>query len=132
MPWPFMVEIRVPWRDLDGAQHVNNAVYFSYFETARTEWYLGTRGQGPGVGDLDIILARTSCDFRSQATMGDTLQVLMWPGKLGTTSFALRYEIREKTSQRLIAEGESVQVCFDYAKNEKKAIPDAIRRALAG
>src|SRR5581483_5799742 len=112
--------------------HVNNAVYFSYFEQARTEWYLQARGLGPRVQDLDIILARTSCDFRAQASMGETLQVLMWPGKVGTTSFGLRYEIREKRSQRLVAEGESVQVAFDYAKNEKKPVPDSIRAALSG
>jgi acyl-CoA thioesterase FadM len=55
----------------------------------------------------------------------------MWPGRIGASSFVLRYEIREKTSQRLVAEGESVQVAFDYAKNEKKPVPDAIRRALS-
>ncbi|MEA3200226.1 MAG: acyl-CoA thioester hydrolase [Thermoplasmata archaeon] len=129
MSWPFVVEVRVPWRDLDGAAHVNNAVYFSYFETARTEWYLQARGLAFRVEDLDIILARTSCDFRAQATMGDRLRVMMWPGKLGTTSFTLRYEIR-KEDGTLVAEGESVQVCFDYAKNAKKPIPDVIRRSL--
>lgn len=130
MPWPFVVEVKVPWRDLDGAGHVNNAVYFSYFETARTEWYLRERGLGPTVADLDMILARTSCDFRSQATMGDVLQVLVWPGRIGATSFGLRYEIREKSSGRLVAEGESVQVAFDYEKQQKKPIPEPILRAL--
>lgn len=130
MAWPFVVEIKVPWRDLDGAGHLNNAVYFSYFEQARTEWYLAVRGLGSRVEDLDIILARTSCDFRSQATMGDVLQVLMRPGNVGTTSFGLRYEIREKSTQRLVAEGESVQVAFDYAANAKKPVPERVRAAL--
>lgn len=128
--WPFVIEVRVPWRDLDGAGHVNNAVYFSYFETARVEWYLKVRGMAFRVEDLDMILARTSCDFRSQASMGDALEVRMWPGNVGTTSFGLRYEIREKGTDRLVAEGESVQVAFDYAANRKKPIPDVIRAAL--
>lgn len=127
MGWPFVVEIKVPWADIDGAGHVNNANYFSYFERARTEWYLSARG-GSRVEQLDIILARTECDFRSQASMGDVLRVLMWPGKLGQTSFGLRYEIR--CEDRLVAEGQSVQVAFDYEKGQKKPIPPEVRQAL--
>jgi acyl-CoA thioester hydrolase len=130
MLWPHVFEVKVPWRDLDAAGHLNNAVYFSYMETARAEAYLKMRGRDDW-RDLDIILARATCDFRSPAAFGETLLVSVWPTRIGASSFAFRYEIHEKRSGRLVAEGESVQVMFDYARNEKKPIPDELRAKLA-
>lgn len=127
--WPYRHELKVPWRDLDAAGHVNNAVYLTYMETARTEAYLRLR-EGTRPQDLDIILARTCVDFRSPANFGESLVVEVTPGRVGESSFVLGYVIREKSTGRLVAEGESVQVAFDYAKQQKKRIPDGIRAKL--
>lgn len=127
--WPVIVEVKVPWRDLDAAGHVNNAVYFSYMETARAEAYLRMRG-GDRVADLDIILARATCDYRSPASFGETIVIEVRPLRLGDTSFALAYTMREKTSGRIVAEGESVQVAYDYGTQTKKRVPAAVRARL--
>lgn len=129
MGWPYEHEVRVIWRDLDAAGHVNNAVYFTYFESARAEVFLRLRG-GKRWQDLDIILARTSCDYRSAATMGEVLVVKVTPTKVGSTSFGFRYEVRARTDGRLVAEGDSVQVMYDYAAGRPKAIPPELRARL--
>lgn len=126
--WPHVTRIRVPWGDLDAAGHVNNARYFSYFETARTDLYLQLRG-GDSWQELDIILASTRCDYRSAARFHDDLDVRVRPGKIGTTSFELLYEIRAADG-RLVAEGQSTQVCYDYKAEAKKPIPPSVRAAL--
>lgn len=131
MHWPFQHEVEVIWRDLDAAGHVNNAVYLTYMESARTKLYLQLRG-GTRAGELDIILARASVDFRSAASMGDALVVEVRPGKVGETSFVLQYTVKDKKTGRLVCEGESVQVAYDYAKQQKKPIPPEVRKALAG
>lgn len=127
--WPRRIEVFVPWADLDAAGHVNNARYFSYMETCRAEAWLALRG-GDDVAALDIILARATCDYRSAANFRETLVVECWPTRVGETSFSLAYRISAKGDGRLVAEGESVQVCFDYKANRKKAIPDDARKAL--
>lgn len=127
--WPVEVEIKVPWRDVDAAGHVNNAVYFSYMETARAEAFLRARG-GRSWRDVDMILARAEADFRSAVTMGDVVVVRTWPTRVGESSFALAYEAREKETGRLVLEGASVQVMFDYARQQKKPIPPELREAL--
>lgn len=121
--------MQVEWRDLDAAGHVNNAVYLTYFESARTRAYLALQGARDPQA-LDIILARTSVDFRSAASLGETLVVEVSPGRIGASSFALTYTIRERTSGRLVAEGESVQVAYDYATQQKKPLPERVRAAL--
>lgn len=128
--WPFLYETQVEWRDLDGAGHVNHAVYLTYMESARTRAHFAMTGARGRLEDLDIILARAVVDYRSQADLGETLVVEVRPGRVGQSSYTLFYRIHEKQTKRLVAEGETVQVCFDYAKQEKKPIPAAVRAAL--
>ncbi|HWH08684.1 MAG TPA: thioesterase family protein [Candidatus Thermoplasmatota archaeon] len=130
MDWPVEVEIKVPWRDVDAAGHVNNAVYFSYMETARAEAFLRARGAGRRWQDVDMILARAEADFRSAATFGDTLLVRTWPTRVGGSSFALGYRILDKATGRVVLEGASVQVMYDYAQQRKKPVPEPLRAAL--
>jgi len=129
--WPISVEMRVPWRDIDVAGHVNNAVYFSYMETARVEAYLAMLGKDDPE-DLDLIVARAACDYHSPAYMGETLVVKVWPTRVGNTSFTFKYELKDKASGRLVAQGETVQVMYDYVKRSKKPIPPELRKLLGG
>ena len=128
--WPFVYDVRVEWRDLDAAGHVNHAVYLTYLESARTAAYFALMG-GRRAADLDIILARAVVDYRSAATLHDALAVEVRPGRVGATSFTLEYAIRDKKDGRVVVEAETVQVCFDYAANEKKPVPDELRAKLA-
>jgi len=80
--------------------------------------------------EIEFILASAKCDFRSPIKWGETVAVRVWPARIGTSSFTLRYEMRVKEDGRLAAEGESVQVAYDYEARRSKPIPDAFRRAL--
>lgn len=129
-PVPFRTRIKVAWSDLDAAGHVNNAKYVTYMETARVELYFALTG-GSRAPALDIILARTLIEHRSAATLGDVVIVEVTPGRVGETSFTLHYRMTDEATGRLIAEAESVQVAYDYAKQAKKRVPDNVRAWLA-
>lgn len=129
--WPFVHEVRVEWRDLDAAGHVNNAVYLSYMESARNSAYLAIV-DGRDARDVDIILARAVVDFRSAATMGDRLRVEVRPGRVGETSFVLAYRVVDVATGKLVCEGESVVVAYDYEKKSKKPLAPRVRAALTG
>ena len=74
--FPVTVEIPVAWGDMDAMGHVNNAVYFRYFETARIKCFaelgLDSIEQSDGVGP---ILHSASCRFRIPPTHPDTVTV---------------------------------------------------------
>ena len=126
---PFELEIRPRFRDIDAMKHVNNAVYFTYMEQARTEYYLKLSNR-KALQELEFILANASCDFRSPIAFGETVLVRVWPTRIGNSSFTLRYEMKIKEDGRLAAEGESVQVAYDYAAKKTSAIPVSFRRGL--
>lgn len=125
----FVVPIQMRFRDLDAMSHVNNAVYLTYCELARTQFYL-QHSPKRSLEDVDFIVARIEIDFLSAAEWGDELEVSVWPSRVGTTSFTLSYEIRDRQSDRLIAKSLSILVSYDYAKRQKKEIPSAFRKFL--
>lgn len=125
----FRIEERVRFSDIDGMGHVNNAVFMSYMETARTEYYMALTGRKT-LAEMEFILARIACDFESPLLLGETVVVEVWPTRIGNTSFDVGYRLTEKASGRLIAKGESVQVAYDYRQRTKIPIPPELRARL--
>jgi len=108
---------------------VNNAVYLTYMEEARTKYYMKTANR-KRLEELDFIFASAKVDYRSPIEWGQVVVIRVWPTRIGASSFTLAYEMRLKGEGRLVAEAESVQVAYDYAARKSKPIPDAFRAAL--
>lgn len=122
--------LRARFRDTDAMGHVNNAVYFTYFEEARAEYFRQVMGLD-SYNNVGIILAQTRCDFRSPLLVGEEVEVGARVDRIGRKSVDMSYEIRERSGGRLIAEGTSVQVAFDYQAKRAVEVPDEFRRKAA-
>ena len=118
----------VRFRDLDAMGHVNNAVFSTYLEQARFR-FLEHLGLARIDDEPPLILARVEVDFRSPATFGDVVEIGVRSGGVGTKSFTLEYELR--VGERLVAEARSVQVGYDYGREETRPLTDGWREALA-
>lgn len=117
------------FRDTDAMGHLNNAVYVTYFEVARTAYWRAMTGD-PNYQRVPFILAHTTIDFRSPGYVHETLDIGIRVARLGTRSFEFAYAIVEKESRRLVCDGRSVQVIFDYAGNASYPMPDELRAAF--
>lgn len=134
--WPVVVEnVPVAWGDMDAFGHVNNTIYFRWFETARIAYFthiglptqLATR-QPTGLGP---ILARTTCDFRLPLVFPDTVTIQSTVHKLGTTSFVMGYRVLSVAHDGAVAaEGEGVIVVIDYDTGKKAALPEDLRARI--
>lgn len=124
-------EVQVRWGDLDAVGHVNNTVYFQYFEEARVTLFahLGLEPLGPKM-TRGPILAATSCQFRRPVAHPDVLTCETWVRSIGRTSFVLAYRLTSQTGGDTVAEGDSAVVFYDYAAAEKVPLPDDLRRRL--
>jgi acyl-CoA thioester hydrolase len=120
------VPLQTRYSDYDSKGHVNNAVYLTYFELGRVQAWLGMGGEA----DADFILADAKISYRSPAMVGDPLAVDVTTGEVRTKAWVWRYRIVDTRDERLIAEGETVQVMYDYAAGRSVAIPDEMRAAL--
>lgn len=130
---PYVVHLDVPvaWGEQDLFGHVNNIVYFRYFESVRMH-YLERIGvlrshREHGVG---VILASTTCDFKKPVEWPQRLRVSTGTSHIGNTSFTMDYRITDETGS-VVATGTSVQVMYDYNTGAKTPIPPPIRAAIA-
>ena len=127
--YPLSVPIEVRFRDMDSMGHVNNAVFFTYFENARIAYWRAV----PAIRSrqaLDYILARAECDFRSPTTVEDALTCHIRVSSFGRSSFTFEYLLRDERSGRVVAEGRTVQALYDYALGKTKPLDAALRGAI--
>ena len=114
---------------MDAFGHVNNAVFFSYFEWARTLLWYELTGFG-GATDIGFIVVHAQCDFKRQLDL-EPIEICVRVGELRTTSFDTHYEIRKNDGRDLAATGKVVVVLFDWETRSKIPIGDDLRRRIA-
>jgi acyl-CoA thioester hydrolase len=119
----------VRFRDLDALGHVNNAVFLTYFESARIAYWLHTTRR-QGLGALDMILARAEVDYRSPLAYGDSVEISVGCTSLGRSSFVLEGDMHERASGRLVAESRKVLVHYDFAAGRSRPLPEDLRRLI--
>jgi acyl-CoA thioester hydrolase len=126
----FIAEIDLRFRDLDAMGHVNNAVYFTYFEEGR-KYFFHHIMQSNSIADFPFILAHAECDFLRPAGLSDPLSVRMWISEMGGKSFTLAYQIvHRKDPSVVFAKGLTVQVSYDYEKSRTISTPQELRTKL--
>jgi acyl-CoA thioester hydrolase len=129
-PWRVRRTFYVPYHDLDVLNHLNHAAYLPYMETLRCDYYL------PLVGPLDpsrldIIIAEATCRYLAPVGYGSELVGEVAPASpIGRTSFTLLYRFTIAGTTTVAARGRTVVVCYDYANQRKKPIPDDRRGVL--
>jgi len=122
----FPLEPRYP--DYDTKGHVNNAVYLTYFEIARAKLWIEAMHE-----DLDFpyVVAEATVRYVSPALVGDPLAIEVVTAEVRTKAWVWSYRIVDPRDERLVAEGRTVQVMYDYERRESVPIPDALRAKLA-
>lgn len=129
--FPVVIKLPVQWGDQDSFGHVNNAIYFRWYESARIS-YLDQTGvaqlaKGRGLGP---ILARIACNYRLQLHYPDTVCIGARIVSLGNSSFAMEHVAFSESMNAVIADGDSTVVIFDYATNKPCRIPDDARELI--
>ncbi len=129
--FPVVVEIPVIWGDMDSFQHLNNVIYFRYFESARIQYF-------EAVGLMDIvkqlgvgpILGSTSCRYRTPLTYPDTVYVGAKITEMHEKRFTMEYLIVSEQHPETVAEGSGVVICYNYQKNQSTQIPEVVHHAI--
>ena len=130
--WPVRIELPVAWGEMDALGHVNNVVYFRYFECARVEYLRRVgwqeRSGGDGVG---FILHSVNARFRRAVVYPDSLTVAARCSAIGADRLTIEHAVfSEAHGGALTTEGTGIVVCFDYGRREKAPLPERVRAAI--
>lgn len=124
-------EVPVRWGDMDALGHVNNARFFTYFESGRIGYFAKLdlerfrrhEFEGPG-------LVSATCHFRKQVRYPDILEIGVRVAEIRTRSYTFILEAYRKGTDVLVAEGSSVGVWVDYKAEKAVPIPDGVRDTI--
>ena len=129
--YPVIIEFPVAWGEMDAMGHVNNIVYFRYFESARIAYfekmdlmgYMTETGIGP-------ILAAASCKFKIPLSYPDHVLIGTKVASIDEDRFVMEYVVFSKKHQKVAAEGDGVIVTYNYREGKKAAVPEVVRKRI--
>jgi acyl-CoA thioester hydrolase len=126
----YTTRVDIRWRDMDAFRHVNNAVYLSYLEEARDEWFLQVLGNGLLLNDF--LLARVAIDYRSPLTQDDgQVEVEIRCTRIGNSSVGTSERLTSVRDGRVAAEAEAVLVHYDWDSGKSRPLTDDLRARFA-
>ncbi len=120
----------VRWGDMDAMGHVNNTIYFRYFETIRLDWFFSKTGTRSLVGE-GVIIVNAFCNFVRQLEFPGDVRAKLYVSHLGRSSFDTWLTL-ERTDEPGVeyANGGATTVWTDYAAKKSKPMPDWFRALL--
>lgn len=126
-------EVRIPirWGDMDAMGHVNNAVYFRYFEIARVDW-LTLIGAAPNPSGLGPVIVNAFCNFYLQVKHPGELIAKHYVSDPRRTSFETWITL-ERTDDPgvIVAEGGATTLWMDGPAAKAIELPDWVRSLVS-
>ena len=128
----YSVKIPIRFADIDAFGHVNNAIYLTYFEIARSsywdeiiEW---------NWDELGIIIRRSLVDYLKPIHLNDEIYAYVKTSRIGNSSFDLDYILVKIIDGReeICTSGQTICVTFDYKSKLSVPIPEKQRNKMIG
>ncbi len=128
--YPHFLVIPTRWMDNDVYGHVNNVVYYSYFDTVINDYLIRAGGLDIAESRMVGVCAESFCRYRAPLAFPEPVEAGLRVGHLGRTS--ARYEIGlfKEGEDEAAAQGHFVHVFVERAAMTPVPIPAAIRKAL--
>ena len=128
---PITTQIVVAWGEMDALQHVNNVVYFRYFETARIDFFkqinlleqLKITSVGP-------VISENQARYKRPVTFPDTLSVGVSISDIKDDRFMMHYTVYSQSQQAVTTVGSSQVVMFNFKTGQKATLTPELIDAL--
>lgn len=119
-------EIEIRFADLDAYGHVNNAIFFTYLETARVKLFRERFAELMQKGLLFLVV-EASCRYRRPIGLNDRVLVDISTEDVGRSSFTFSYRVHDGEGQEF-ADARTVMVCFDQGRGKVVSLPEDFRK----
>ena len=126
--FPHLAPVQTRWADNDIYGHINNVVYYAYFDTVINDYLIKEGGLDVRLGSVIGVCVESQCRYLESAAYPEKLDAGLRVTKLGNSS--VTYEIGIFRAETLCALGAFVHVFVDAATRRPSPIPDRIRSSL--
>jgi acyl-CoA thioester hydrolase len=131
---PFTFSCPVRWDDMDAFGHVNNVTFLTYMQEARTAMLFSAEAseQIPELSD-GVVVARHEIDYRRPLEWRpEPIEVDTWTADIKSSSFTVRYTIRDQLAGLVLADAMTVLVPFDLKAGRPRRLAHNERKFLEG
>jgi acyl-CoA thioester hydrolase len=129
--YPYFARITTRWLDNDAYAHVNNVVYYAFFDTAVNELLIRSEVLDVRRGPIIGFVVETQCRFFTPLAFPDRIDAGVRVARIGTSSVRYEIGIFRNDDETAAAQGYFVHVYVDRASNRPvPALPQALREVL--
>jgi acyl-CoA thioester hydrolase len=123
-------DITTRWIDNDVYGHVNNVVYYEFFDTVVNGYLIAQGALDIAKGSVIGLVVETHCNYFKPVAFPDTLRAGLRVAKLGASSVRYEVGIFRNGDDTAAAQGHFVHVYVDRATNRPVPLPAALKKAL--
>jgi len=129
--FPVVIKIPILWGYMDAYQHVNNVIFFRFFESVRIAYFdrIGFTNLKNTIG-VGLILASTECKYKIPLKYPDNVSIGAKITELEEDRFTMKYILITHQLNKLAAEAKAIIVSYDYKNDQKVSIPQEIRNKI--
>ena len=123
-------KIQSRFNDADMLGHINNAVYLSYFDLGKTDYFGALQCRDYFKEPIDLIIAHVDIDFKAQGTLYEQLEVRSEITQIGEKSMVVHQEVANSVTGEVKCVGNTVMVGFDFKNKCTTRISDQWREVI--
>jgi len=128
--YPHHLTIPTRWTDNDVYGHVNNSVYYFYFDTVVNKWLVDNGLLEIGKSDVIGLVVGTSCDYFSPVSFPDAVTAGLRAAKIGSSSVTYEIGLFRNDETTASAQGSFVHVYVDEKNRRPFPISDKMKEKL--
>ena len=129
--YPYHVEIATRWQDNDAYGHINNVMYYSFFDTAVNRFLIEEGGLNIHKGNIVAYVVSSQCQYIAPAAYPETIFVGVRVIKVGRSSVTYGLSVYAGEAKRRVAHGQFVHVFVERSSDKAVPIPVNTKEALA-
>lgn len=128
--FPHSIPVQLRFNDVDVLGHVNNTVYFSFYDTAKAAYFSAVRHEAIDWQHVDTVIANVDCAFAAPIFFSEKIRVYSRCMEVGEKSFRIQQVIIDEISGQVKSAAETVMVCIDPATMKSRNVPEKWRNLL--
>lgn len=129
--YPYHVEIATRWQDNDAYGHINNVMYYSFFDTAVNRFLIEEGGLNIHNGNIVAYVVSSQCQYITPAAYPENIFVGVRVIKVGRSSVTYGLSVYAGEAKRRVAHGQFVHVFVERSSDKAVPIPVNTKEALA-
>ena len=123
--------IQLRFNDFDALGHVNNSVYFSFYDLGKTSYFADVLSKLEVAKEVGVVIGHTEVSFLLPVYPGENVAVQTAVVEIGNKSFKLLQHLVDLDTNEIKCICNTVMVCFDAKTKTTRQISDEWRKAMA-